>query len=76
MILRPFPREACLRILIQALDIFLCYVEIFEISFFTLFYVLWHKIKTRTLIQILRHASLERNVVKGSLKLITVILNS
>ena len=26
---------------------FLCYVEIFKIYFFTIFYVLWHKIKSR-----------------------------
>ena len=37
------PREGCLKILIKVLVNFLCYVEILEIFFFTIIYVLCHK---------------------------------
>ena len=41
-------REACLKILIKVLVIFLCYVEILENDFFTIIYVSSHKNVTRT----------------------------
>ena len=43
----------------------LCYVEMFKIYFFIMFHLLWHKMKTRALLKLLRQASLEVNIMKN-----------
>ena len=61
--MRAIWREACLRFLIKVLVFILCNLENKVSKIYKKFPVFFNKIKAKTLIKILRHASLERVLV-------------
>ena len=58
------------------LGLFVMLCRIYENNFFTIIYVLYHKIVTKSIIKNLRHASLEKNVLNDFLKFYISVQNS
>ena len=75
-LLRFFKREACLRFFIWVLAFILCQKTGNFLYLFTTSICTFHKMKTRTSIKILRHASLHLDLINMHFKFGMVMCNS